>query len=200
MRSTRQSRSAAAASNESRAVPTDAPAELVKKSRSCVGRVVKFCATNAAPPARRNPLLAGNEKNNLATRTWNAVSTPPPTSLTRQQSIRRPRTATPPEHRAAAFLGHFTGRSHDYYVRQYHDMKGAIDLAALAPDEFRAYARTCGTLLARAHAQSAPATAIAAYLDGTDAEAFDRAIGAWSAATAVRAAEDREAVLAAAIA
>lgn len=76
------------------------------------------------------------------------------------------------------FLGHFTGRSHDYYVRQYHDMKGAIRLSGLGAPEYLAYVRTCGALLARAHAQSAPAAAIAAYLDGE--AGFDGAIGAWS--------------------
>jgi uncharacterized protein (DUF2252 family) len=92
------------------------------------------------------------------------------------------------------FLGHFAGNSHDYYVRQYHDMKGAVDLAALAPDEFRAYGRTCGALLARAHAQSAEIAAIAGYLEG--GEAFDEAVGAWATAYARQAAEDRERVLA----
>ncbi len=77
------------------------------------------------------------------------------------------------------FLGHFEGRSHDYYVRQYHDMKGAIRLADLSAEELRAYVRTCGTVLARAHAQSAAAAAIAEYLH--DGEEFDRAVAAWSA-------------------
>jgi hypothetical protein len=86
------------------------------------------------------------------------------------------------------FLGHFAGRTHDYYVRQYHDMKGAMTLTDLAADEFRAYARTCGALLARAHAQSANIAAIAGYLDG--AEAFDEAVGAWALAYAERSRED----------
>jgi uncharacterized protein (DUF2252 family) len=91
------------------------------------------------------------------------------------------------------FLGHFSGRSHDYYVRQYHDMKGSIDLRRFSIDEIRAYVRTCGTLLARAHAQSEHVTSIAAYLD--DSHEFDRAVGAWSLAYAAQMAEDHAAVL-----
>jgi uncharacterized protein (DUF2252 family) len=86
------------------------------------------------------------------------------------------------------FLGHFTGRSHDYYVRQYHDMKGAIPLADLAADEYRAYGRTCGALLARAHAQSANSVAVAAYLENGDA--FDEAVATWACAYAAAARED----------
>ena len=32
-----------------------------------MGRVVRCCASKAAPPASRKPLLAGSEKNSLAT-------------------------------------------------------------------------------------------------------------------------------------
>lgn len=93
------------------------------------------------------------------------------------------------------FLGHFEGRSHDYYVRQYHDMKGAVRLPDLSAEEFRAYVRTCGTLLARAHAQSAAAASIAAYLrDGAE---FDRAVAAWSARYSAVADADHAAVAAA---
>jgi uncharacterized protein (DUF2252 family) len=90
------------------------------------------------------------------------------------------------------FLGHFSGRTHDYYVRQYHDMKGAVTVSDLAADEFRAYVRTCGALLARAHGQSANLPAIAGYLEG--GEAFDEAVGAWSVAYAEQAGRDLERV------
>ena len=90
------------------------------------------------------------------------------------------------------FLGHFTGRSHDYYVRQYHDMKGAITLADLTADEYRAYVRTCGALLARAHAQSANVAAIAGYLDG--AAEFDEAVASWAVGYVAVAREDYERV------
>ncbi|MFD1722046.1 DUF2252 domain-containing protein [Amnibacterium endophyticum] len=93
------------------------------------------------------------------------------------------------------FLGHFEGRSHDYYVRQYHDMKGAVRLPDLTAEELRAYVRTCGALLARAHAQSGAATAIAAYLE--DGAEFDRAVAAWSARYAAVADEDHARVAAA---
>lgn len=88
------------------------------------------------------------------------------------------------------FLGHFTGRSHDYYVRQYHDMKGAITLGDLEPEEYRTYVRTCGALLARAHAQSANVAAIAGYLP----DGFDEAVAAWAGAYAAVVRRDFERV------
>lgn len=60
-------RSLAASSRASRAAGTLRAPVRVKKSRSWVGRVVRCCASSAAPPARRNPAEAGRAKNNRAT-------------------------------------------------------------------------------------------------------------------------------------
>lgn len=64
-------------------------ARAVKMSRSRVGRLVRCCAANAAPPARRNPSLSGSEKNRSATATWNGVSAVGDGSTTRRWRSRR---------------------------------------------------------------------------------------------------------------
>jgi len=74
------------------------------------------------------------------------------------------------------------GVSRDFYVRQLWDGKGsavveAMDLAALT-----AYARLCGWTMARAHARSGDAAAIASYLGS--GESFDRAIATFAASYA----------------
>lgn len=62
------------------------------------------------------------------------------------------------------FLGHLRGGHRDYYVRQFHDMKGGIDTDALEDEAYRDYAVACAVILARAHAQSENAGAIVGYL------------------------------------
>ncbi len=77
------------------------------------------------------------------------------------------------------FLGYLTGPAgRHFYVRQFRDMKGSIDLTTLTPSQFSTYVGGCGAMLARAHAQSPHAPAIAGYLGGS--AAFDRAVIAWS--------------------
>jgi uncharacterized protein (DUF2252 family) len=61
-----------------------------------------------------------------------------------------------------------------FYWRQLRDMKGSADPEAMAPVGLTFYARTCGWTLARAHARSGDAVAIAAYLGESDA--FDKSI------------------------
>ena len=61
-----------------------------------------------------------------------------------------------------------------FYWRQLRDMKGSVEVEALAPVGLTFYARTCGWTLARAHARSGDAVAIAEYLGGSDA--FDKSI------------------------
>jgi predicted alpha/beta hydrolase len=53
-------------------------------------------------------------------------------------------------------------------------MKGSVDPEALRPIGLTFYARTCGWTLARAHARSGDAVAIAEYLGTSDA--FDQSI------------------------
>jgi len=61
-----------------------------------------------------------------------------------------------------------------FYWRQLRDMKGSADVESMPPETMAFYARTCGWTLARAHARSGDAVAIASYLGKSDA--FDRAI------------------------
>ncbi len=72
----------------------------------------------------------------------------------------------------------------DFYVRQLRDWKGSAEVEAMVPKGMRIYAEMCGWTLARAHARSGDAVAIAAYLGKGDA--FDRAIAAFSVAYADR--------------
>jgi len=82
-----------------------------------------------------------------------------------------------------SFLGWVQGPSgRSYYVRQLRDMKWAPDPATLTGSGLNRYALLCGHTLARAHARSGDAVAIAAYLGS--GSSFDRAIEAFSAAYA----------------
>jgi hypothetical protein len=62
----------------------------------------------------------------------------------------------------------------DFYVRQLWDRKGSVELDSAAPQGLRAYGELCAWTLARAHARSGDAIAIAAYLGSQDV--FDRAM------------------------
>lgn len=66
----------------------------------------------------------------------------------------------------------------DFYLRQFRDMKGSIDAETLDTASYTTYVEGCAILLARGHAQSANAPAIASYLGRSDA--FDRAVTDWS--------------------
>ncbi len=74
------------------------------------------------------------------------------------------------------FLGWTRGQEANrfLYWRQLRDMKGSADVESLKPFGLTFYARTCGWTLARAHARSGDAVALAAYL-GSDV-GFDRSI------------------------
>jgi uncharacterized protein (DUF2252 family) len=65
-----------------------------------------------------------------------------------------------------------------FYWRQLRDMKGSALVEAMVPLGLMYYARVCGWTLARAHARSGDAVAIAQYLGETDA--FDRSITGFS--------------------
>ena len=65
-----------------------------------------------------------------------------------------------------------------YYFRQLRDMKGSADVETMAPIALSFYAKQCGWTLARAHARSGDAIAIAAYLGKSDA--FEQAIADFS--------------------
>ena len=66
------------------------------------------------------------------------------------------------------------GQAHDFYVRQLRDWKFSLDIDAMRPRGMRTYGELCAWTLARAHARSGDAIAIATYLGAADV--FDRAI------------------------
>jgi uncharacterized protein (DUF2252 family) len=77
------------------------------------------------------------------------------------------------------FLGWVTatgidGQERHFYVRQLWDWKGSVDLDVILPDSLRVYGELCGWTLARAHARSGDAIAIASYLGSSDQ--FDRGL------------------------
>jgi uncharacterized protein (DUF2252 family) len=76
----------------------------------------------------------------------------------------------------------------DFYVRQFRDMKGSIDLATLSAAEFQDYARLCAAVLARAHSQSPGGAVIRGYLGRSDE--FERAVADWAVRYADRSERD----------
>ena len=84
----------------------------------------------------------------------------------------------------------------DYYVRQLWDGKGSALIEAMKPSTMVAYARLCGWTLARAHARSGDAIAIASYLGAGDQ--FDRALARFAEAYADQNERDHAALRAAA--
>ena len=65
----------------------------------------------------------------------------------------------------------FDGVTNDYYIRQFHDWKGGVDIDALGARAMQ-LRRLCGATLARAHARWGDRIAIASYLGKSDT--FDR--------------------------
>jgi uncharacterized protein (DUF2252 family) len=72
--------------------------------------------------------------------------------------------------------------SRDFYIRQLWDGKGSAVVEAMKPSAMTAYAGLCGWTLARAHARSGDAAAIASYLGAGDK--FDRAMAEFAEAYA----------------
>jgi uncharacterized protein (DUF2252 family) len=70
------------------------------------------------------------------------------------------------------------GVKRDFYVRQLWDAKGSALVDVLEPNALEIYARVCGWTLAKAHARSGDAVAIAGYL-GTS-RVFDQALAAFA--------------------
>ncbi|HKT58058.1 MAG TPA: DUF2252 domain-containing protein [Microbacterium sp.] len=88
------------------------------------------------------------------------------------------------------FLGWVRQDGHAFYIRQFRDLNASIDTETLGRRAFGDYVDACGTVLARAHAQSPNAPFIAGYLGG--GTVFDEAVTAWSIAYADQAAADFE--------
>jgi uncharacterized protein (DUF2252 family) len=74
------------------------------------------------------------------------------------------------------------GVERDFYIRQLWDAKGSAVIETMSPRVLTWYANVCGWTLAKAHARSGDAVAIAAYLGGS--AAFDRALCSFSEAYA----------------
>jgi uncharacterized protein (DUF2252 family) len=74
------------------------------------------------------------------------------------------------------FLGWTEGglEGFHFYVRQLRDWKGSVALDTGTPEQLAFYARLCGMTLARGHARTGDAVAIASYLGKSDS--LDRAI------------------------
>ncbi|MFJ8136143.1 DUF2252 domain-containing protein [Streptomyces sp. NPDC096013] len=91
------------------------------------------------------------------------------------------------------FLGWMTGpQGRAFYWRQLRDMKGSADVVGMGPAALTAYARLCGTALARAHARSGDRIGIAAYLGGTDT--FERAVADFALTYATQTTADHAAL------
>ena len=86
------------------------------------------------------------------------------------------------------FLGSARTKQHDYYLRQFRDMKVSAEIETFRPGTLVAYAKLCGWALARAHAKAGDAAMIAGYLGATDQ--FDDALARYSEAYADQAERD----------
>jgi uncharacterized protein (DUF2252 family) len=75
-------------------------------------------------------------------------------------------------------LGLEDDKPRDLYLRQLWDAKISADVSAMRPSDLALYGRLCAWTLARAHARSGDAIAIASYLGSSDV--FDRAIAAFA--------------------
>ncbi|MCB0920217.1 MAG: DUF2252 domain-containing protein [Actinobacteria bacterium] len=83
------------------------------------------------------------------------------------------------------FLGWTSGlEPREYYVRQLRDWKGSVEVDQGTPKQWHFYAALCARTLARGHARSGDATAIAAYA-GTSSK-LDDAIAEFSMRYAVQ--------------
>jgi uncharacterized protein (DUF2252 family) len=84
-----------------------------------------------------------------------------------------------------------TGRH--IYVRQLRDAKIKPQLETMTPRHFQRYAETCGEVLARAHARTADAVVLSAYLGSNTT--FDEAIGGFAQAYAKQTEADHDTLL-----
>lgn len=79
------------------------------------------------------------------------------------------------------FVGWTSGGGHDYYVRQFRDMKVIPDGELISP-RLVEFATACGKVLARAHARTGDPVAIDAYMG--KGRAFDEGMGEFALAYA----------------
>jgi uncharacterized protein (DUF2252 family) len=86
------------------------------------------------------------------------------------------------------FLGWSRTPHHDYYIRQFRDMKVSAEPETFKPRTLVSYATLCGWALARAHAKAGDAPMVAGYLGSKDT--FDEAMVKYSQAYADQAERD----------
>jgi hypothetical protein len=86
------------------------------------------------------------------------------------------------------FLGTTRKDGRDYYVRQFHDMKGTVETEGMSPSTFSEYVSACAVLLARAHSQSANASILRGYAGTSDI--LHEAIAEWCYAYADKSLDD----------
>jgi uncharacterized protein (DUF2252 family) len=86
------------------------------------------------------------------------------------------------------FLGTARNKGRDYYLRQFRDMKGGLDITGMSPSAFSEYVSVCAALLARAHAQSVNASMLRGYV-GKNATVRQSVID-WSYAYADKSLDD----------
>jgi uncharacterized protein (DUF2252 family) len=87
------------------------------------------------------------------------------------------------------------GETRDFYIRQLWDGKGSAIVEAMNPRAMEAYAGLCGHTLAKAHARSGDAVAIASYVGRGDS--LDRAMATFAEAYADQNERDYDALKAA---
>ncbi len=85
------------------------------------------------------------------------------------------------------------GKRRDFYLRQLWDWKTSADVETMLPSGMAIYGRLCGWTLARGHARSGDAIAIAAYLGRGDS--FDCALTEFAELYADQNEEDHRALL-----
>ncbi len=93
------------------------------------------------------------------------------------------------------FVGWTTIEGRDYLVRQLSDHKAALDPAELEGEVLIEYAQVCGETLAKAHARTGDAAALAGYCGKTDH--LDRALANFALAYAAQTTQDHTALVAA---
>jgi hypothetical protein len=89
------------------------------------------------------------------------------------------------------FLGWSSSGDHDFYVRQFKDMKASADLAEADQYQLREYAHWCAWALATAHARSGDAAKMAGYIGRRNT--LDRALLAFTVAYAEQVEQDHAA-------
>jgi uncharacterized protein (DUF2252 family) len=90
-------------------------------------------------------------------------------------------------------LGWTTVGDHQYYVRQFRDMKGAVTVDGIDARALADYAGICGLLLAKGHARTSGASMIAGYLGNSDK--VDRAMCRFALGYAEQTERDYQALL-----